>query len=257
MERGQRDAVGRIGGSQFRYERHTLPDGDHRQDRGEVVDVVAHARGESGRLAGPDGHRVAQRAGSGGDPGRLAAGREHGRVALSFDGIRGGQVHDLVEERHGVQGEVGLGRDEVVLVDQGDIELTGAQPGRDLGGVDLVHHRIETRVAARERRQGRGQDRAGRRGKGTDPHGPGQVRTGRGELRRRLLQPFEHRLGVPHQRHVGGGERDPPSAAFEQGDRSPRTAKSPSTRSKTWRTACSTTARRGSSRLAPRRRSPR
>ncbi|GIH80193.1 hypothetical protein Plo01_66220 [Planobispora longispora] len=245
-QRGEADASGRVGRAELRHQRHPLTDRDHRQDRPEVVDVVPDPRGEPGGLAGADGHRVAERARSGDDPGLVpaaderdarrragvpgpglgvgSASRRGGRGAAGgvrggeggVGGVPGGEVHGLFEQGERVQGEVGLGGDEVVLVDQGHVQVAGAQAGGDLGGVDLVHHRLQGRVLPGQRRQGRGQDGAGRRGEGADPDGPAQVRPGGGQLGRGLLQPFQYGLRVPDQRDPRRGERHPAAGPLQQ-----------------------------------------
>lgn len=101
---------------------------------------------------------------------------------------------------------------------QRDVQLAGPQRRRDLGRVDLGHHRLQPRVPAGQFGEHGRDDRAGRRRVGADPQRAGQALAGVGEFGARLLQPFEHGLGVPHQVASGRGEDDPAAGAFEQRD---------------------------------------
>ncbi len=211
-EAGEDDAGWGLGGAEVGDQGDALAGGDQGQDGGEVVDLVPDPGGEARGLAGADGHGVAERAGRGHDPRRAVLLRDRARGA-------GCQVHGLGEDRAGhAEAGLRLGRDEVVLVHQRDVQLARAQCRADGRRVHLGDHRLQPRVPAGQFGEQRRDDRAGRRGVGADPQRAGQPLLGVGEFGVGLLQQGDHRLGVPDQAETGRGEGDPPAGAFQQRD---------------------------------------
>ncbi len=102
-------------------------------------------------------------------------------------------------------------------MDEGDVQVSGPQGVGDRRRVGLADHRLQPRVAPGEGHQGGRDDRAGGGGEGADAQGSGEAAAGFGEVGVGLFQPLQDGLGVPDQVLPGGGEPDPPSGAFQQG----------------------------------------
>jgi hypothetical protein len=172
-----------------------------------------------GSLTQPDRHEVTQRVRTANDP-RLIPGRQDGigviRCTAESQGGGGCQVHGLGQQRRRHERGIGLGRDVVVLVHQGDVQRAAAQRVRYLRRIQLSHMQLQTRVRGAELDKRGRQQGADSCGKGAYFQFAGQLRARRRKRRRSLLQQGENAFGSLGEVGADGGQRDAAAAAPQQ-----------------------------------------
>ena len=215
-ERDQAHPRGWLLGPELRDQRDALPGGDQREHGDEVVRLMADPGHEAGALADPHGDGVAERARAADDPVAVPGSRQRPACGPGLPAFRHGEEHGLVEQRDRIQGGIGPGGRDVVIVQQGHVEALVAQcPGHG-HRVQLGDPEVEGRMVAAQRDQGRGQQRADGAGERPDAHGSGQPGARGRERRGGRFQGGQHRLGVLYESRASGRERDAPADVLQQ-----------------------------------------
>ncbi len=213
-ERDQSHPGRRPPDSQLRHQTDALTGGDQGEHGGEVVRVMTHGRAEAGQFTRVQGHRVTERARAAHDPVRVAyrAHRVAGEVPVRPDG----QVDRLLQQWHRVQGRARLDGHDVVVVHERHVEAAVAQRVGHRDRVQLGDHQVERGMVTAERDQGGQQQGTHRTGVRADAYRAAEPAPRGDESRVGRLQRGEDDLGVPDQRHPGGGQGDPPTGPLQQ-----------------------------------------